>query len=336
MAEARATGSITTATAKEDGKTTSTAVAVAAKQSTQDTRANATASAPTTTPKPVPTEKATSTPKPAPTTAATPIPTAPATATAPAPQVVTVKGEPVNLRQAADGGSAVVVLIDPGTDATVIGEDTTGPDGATRYVHARVGDKEGYLRSDLVSAPHIATPIPPTPIQPTPEPDLDADYPLIDPSDWAKRPDYYTGKRFSVIGEAFNVRESKGVTTFQMSADSALGKTVAVSVMFNSTSSLVDGNKLRAYGVGKGTFTGTNAFGATITQPVMDAVQIGPPTAATNKTTATRDAGNRNATGTGLAVSIATQRIETGKVIATSDALIKSTNATLTALPRRP
>jgi len=176
--EARATGNLTTATAKEEGRTTATAVAVAAKQGTQDTRttstavivaakqstqetqANATANAPTSTPKPVPTEKPTGTPKPAPTTAATPIPTAPATAAPPAPQVVTVKGEPVNLRQAADGGSAVVVLVPPGTDATVLGADTTGPDGVTRYVHARVGDKEGYLRSDLVSAPHGTTDTP--------------------------------------------------------------------------------------------------------------------------------------------------------------------------------
>lgn len=184
-AEARATGNITTATAKEDGRMTATAIAVAAKQgtqdarttstamvvvakqSTQDTQIRATANAPTGTAKPVPTEKPTGTPKPAPTTAATPIPTAPATATSPAPQVVTVKGEPVNLRQAADGGSAVVVLVPPGTDATVLGADTTGPDGVTRYVHARVGDKEGYLRSDLVSVPHTAAD---TSVAPNPTP----------------------------------------------------------------------------------------------------------------------------------------------------------------------
>jgi hypothetical protein len=83
------------------------------------------------------------------------------------PQVVTVKGEAVNLRQAADVASAIVTLVPPGTDARVIGEDTTGPDGVTRYVHARVGDKEGYLRSDLVSEPHVATPAPPTAIPST-------------------------------------------------------------------------------------------------------------------------------------------------------------------------
>lgn len=90
----------------------------------------------------------------------------PASATAtntPTPaQVVTVKEDAVNLRQSADVAAAVVTLVPPGTDATVIGEDTTGPDGVTRYVHARVGSNEGYLRSDLVSAPHVVTPAPPT------------------------------------------------------------------------------------------------------------------------------------------------------------------------------
>lgn len=354
MAEARATGNVTTATAKEEGRTTATAVAVAAKQGTQDmrttstavmvaakqstqeTQANATANVPTSTPKPVPTEKATSTPKPAPTTAATPIPTAPATATPPAPQVVTVKGEPVNLRQAADGGSAVVVLVPPGTDATVIGEDATGPDGVTRYVYARVGDKEGYLRSDLVSAPHVATP---TPVPPTPAPNLYADFPLIDVADWAKRPDYYTNKRFSVIGDAFNVHESKGVTTFQMWVDSyTTGKRVAVTVVFNTTSSLQDGYKLRAYGVGKGAVSGTNGFGASISQPLMNAEQIGPPTDAKNSVAATSYADTQSATGTAfvqganrLSVTATALSGKTDSVIATSDAVIKSSQATSTA-----
>lgn len=89
--------------------------------------------------------------------AATPTPAA-------APQIVTVKEDAVNLRQSADVAAAVVTLVPPGTDVTVIGEDTTGPDGVTRYVHARVGDKEGYLRSDLVSEHHDGVATTPTPL----------------------------------------------------------------------------------------------------------------------------------------------------------------------------
>lgn len=272
-------------------------------------------------------------------------------------QVVTVKEDAVNLRAAADVGSAVVTLVPPGTDATVIGEDTTGPDGVTRYVYARVGDQEGYLRSDLVSAPHVVTPAPPTvvptatAVAPTAVPDYDADYPVIDPADLSKRPDYYKGKRFSVIGKAFNVHESNGVTTFQMQAEVSEYNTVAVVLTFNGTSSgLQDNVRLRAYCVGAGAVSGTNAFGGNVTEPAMLAVRIGPPSDASNAATATSDAGNHLATGTAIIVNtknvLATATAlskETDDVIATShavnaasDVLNKSTYATLTAVAKKP
>lgn len=315
-AESRATGNVATATAKEDGRTTSTAGAFAARQGTQDAKTSATANAPTNTPKSAATDKPPATPN-APTGAAT---VSPSTTTPTPSQVVTVKDEAVNLRASADVASAVVMLVPPGTDASVIGEDSTGSDGVTRYIHARVGDKEGYLRSDLVSAPHVVTPAPPTPIAPTAAPNIYANYPLIDAADWAKRPDYYTNKRFSVIGEAFNVHESKGVTTFQMWVDSAsTGKRVAVGIVFTNTTSLQEGYKLRAYGIGKGTFTGTNGFGATITQPVMDADQIGPPTAASDSAGATAYANNRSGTSAALDAAI-TNLSATGTAIVVDSA----------------
>ncbi len=93
-----------------------------------------------------------------------PIGTARAASTAAAAaQVVTAKGEPVNVRQAANTNAPIIGLLDANTDATVLGEDTTDPDGATRWVHVRAGNKEGYVRSDLVGTPHSKTP-PPTPV----------------------------------------------------------------------------------------------------------------------------------------------------------------------------
>jgi len=272
-------------------------------------------------------------------------------------QVVTVKDDAVNLRKSADVAAAVVTLVPSGTDATVISEDETGPDGVTRYIHVRVGDKEGYLRSDLVSAPHVVTPAPPTAVPtatasaPTAIPDYDADYPVIDPADLSKRPDYYKGKRFSVIGKAFNVHESNGVTTFQMQAEVSEYNTVAVVLTFNGTSSgLQDNVRLRAYCVGAGAVSGTNAFGGNVTEPAMLAVRIGPPSDASNAATATSDAGNHLATGTAIIVNtknvLATATAlskETDNVIATShavnaasDALNKSTYATLTAVAKKP
>lgn len=75
----------------------------------------------------------------------------------PAPQVVTAKENPVNVRQSAALDAPVVASLAAGTDAPVLSEDTTGPDGATRWVHVRAGDKDGYVRSDLVSSPHTAS-----------------------------------------------------------------------------------------------------------------------------------------------------------------------------------
>lgn len=95
------------------------------------------------------TQGAIPTPRAATTTPAAPPP-------APAAPVVTVKESPVNVRQSADPNAPVIGTLDPATDATVLGPDTTGPDGATRWVHVRAGETTGYVRSDLVSAPHAA------------------------------------------------------------------------------------------------------------------------------------------------------------------------------------
>ena len=89
----------------------------------------------------------------------TKVATATSAAPPPAPaaaQVVTVKESPVNVRQSADPNAPVIATLDPATDATIIGPDTTGPDGATRWVHVRAGNTTGYVRSDLVGAPHAA------------------------------------------------------------------------------------------------------------------------------------------------------------------------------------
>lgn len=249
------------------------------------------------------------------TTTATAIPeTPPPLATsAPTPmvlQVVTVKDEAVNLRQSADVAAAVVTLVPPGTDATVIGEDTTGPDGVTRYVHARVGDNEGYLRSDLVSAPHEVTPVPPTPIPPTAAPDYYADYPLIDAADLSKRPDHYKGLRFSVIGKAFNVHEQGGVTTFQMQAETSGYATVAIVLVFNATyQELQDGIRLRAYCVGAGSTSGTNGFGANVVEPLVRADRVGPPNTFSSNAEASAISSRDNATIAAVTHTVATSYV---------------------------
>ena len=100
----------------------------------------------------------------------------------------------------------------------------------------------------------------------------------IDPGDLAKRPDAYKGAVFSVSGKATNVRESGGKTTFQIQGETNTGLIQFIYVVCDGTfKTLQSGQNLEAYGIGSGTVSGTNGFGAAISQPAMVAYYIGPP-----------------------------------------------------------
>ncbi|MGI8688170.1 MAG: SH3 domain-containing protein [Thermomicrobiales bacterium] len=62
-----------------------------------------------------------------------------------------------HVRQSAASDAPIIASLDANADATVLGEDSTGPDGATRWVHVQAGNKQGYVRSDLVSEHHNGT-----------------------------------------------------------------------------------------------------------------------------------------------------------------------------------
>ncbi len=126
----------------------------------------------TTTPLPYPTGTAMATPFRVatpilPASTPTPMPIAvtilvtPTTASA---QVVTVQGsDRVNVRVSAAPTAAVIALFGAGADLLVIGPDTMGTDGM-RWVHVQAGDRDGYVRSDLVSGPHASAGALPTPV----------------------------------------------------------------------------------------------------------------------------------------------------------------------------
>ncbi len=224
------------------------------------------------------------------------------------PMIVTVKDNPVNVRQAAALDAPIVTTVDVGLDLFVLGPDTTGPDGQTRWVHVQANGTDGYVRSDLVTAPHP----PPTPtptVAPvdatstadtarfyasvtaianaTPVPTLTSaqriaqlndQYPAIDAADLSKRPDFYKGKQFRITGQAFNVAEQGGITAFSIWAETANGSTVAIAVGFRgSNTSIQEGVRLTVYGTGIGTISGKNGFGATVTEAAVNADYIGPP-----------------------------------------------------------
>lgn len=85
------------------------------------------------------------------------------TATAMPPQVVTVKDNPVQVREAASADAPVIATLPVGTELAVLGPDATGPDGTTRWVPVAANGRNGFVRSDLVTARTAyakATPIP--------------------------------------------------------------------------------------------------------------------------------------------------------------------------------
>jgi len=114
--------------------------------------ATSTATTPALTPTPIPTLMG---------SVSTIPPSTPATSGA---QVVTVQGsDRVNVRATASPTAAVIALFGAGADVLVVGQDTTGSDGA-RWVHVQAGDRDGYIRSDLVSGPHASAGVLPTPV----------------------------------------------------------------------------------------------------------------------------------------------------------------------------
>ncbi len=62
---------------------------------------------------------------------------------------VTIRSQP-SIASVAAGQAAV------GSDLTVIGADVLDPNSTSRWIHIRVGNIEGFVRSDLVNEPHAA------------------------------------------------------------------------------------------------------------------------------------------------------------------------------------
>lgn len=105
---------------------------------------------------------------------------------------------------------------------------------------------------------------PPTP---TAE-EVRGEYTEIDTRDLVIRPDTFTGEKIIVGGEVFNI-QVEGSTTFMQIF---VAGNEAVGVVYEGDSTgIYEGTYVTIYGVGRGTFDGTNAFGGPITQPLIEA-----------------------------------------------------------------
>ncbi len=97
-----------------------------------------------------------------------------------------------------------------------------------------------------------------------------AEYAEIDVRDLVIRPDTFTGEKIVVSGEVFSIQVEGDFTGMQIWAGGGYDNAVGIAFEGDSTG-IYEGTFVTVYGTGRGTFTGTNAFGGTITQPLIEA-----------------------------------------------------------------
>jgi hypothetical protein len=116
---------------------------------------------------------------------------------------------------------------------------------------------------------------PPTPT-PVPTPSAEqvrSEYEWVDVRDLLIRPGVFEGDKIAVSGSVFNIMVEGEVTFIQIYVDG--GDYDAVSVVFYGDSrGIYEDSWITIYGVGAGTFEGTNMMGGTISQPLIEADMI--------------------------------------------------------------
>jgi DNA/RNA endonuclease YhcR with UshA esterase domain len=119
--------------------------------------------------------------------------------------------------------------------------------------------------------PPTPTPAPsPTPV-PTPSAEqVREGYTWVDTRELISRPFLFEGERIAISGEVFTLQVDQDGTFMQIWVDTPSGReAVVIGFLGNQTPGLYEGMYVTVYGVGAGTFEGTNSFGGVITQPVI-------------------------------------------------------------------
>lgn len=94
-------------------------------------------------------------------------------------------------------------------------------------------------------------------------------YQWIDVRDLAINPDQFKGEKIAVSGSVFNIQIQDGMTAIQIWLNG--GSDAATIVYEGELTGVYEGTWITVYGFGAGTFSGTNAFGGTIIQPLIGA-----------------------------------------------------------------
>ena len=226
---------------------------------------------------PIPTSTATNTPTPTVTSTSTATSTPTITSTPPGPVVrVNLAGGVLNAPES-DASTSFAVQSD-----TMVAIIERNEDGSWYKIHSLTSSKTGWVPasrldlSDELLATEIlvSTPIP-TPTNtaiPTNTPDVRGEYAEIDIRDLDAYPNNYLGTKIKIRGEVFNIM-SDGLQMWVRKPGGGSFDNVAVVVTWLSDSVLppqvYEDTWITVYGTGFGTFDGTNAYGGTITQPLI-------------------------------------------------------------------
>lgn len=107
--------------------------------------------------------------------------------------------------------------------------------------------------------------------EPTPDPSqVRAQYQAIDARDLVIRPTEFTNEKIVVTGTVFNIQVEGNVTFMQIWLDGTNMEAAVIGYEGDSRG-IYEGTWITVYGVGRGTFEGTNAYGAAIVQPLIRA-----------------------------------------------------------------
>lgn len=132
--------------------------------------------------------------------------------------------------------------------------------------------KAGLWQNCKSAGGEYINPPTPTPV-PTPSAEeIRKAYTWVDTRDLISRPFMFEGEKIAVSGEVFTLDVDSRGTGMQIWVDTPNGReAVVVLAVGNQTPGLYEGMWVTVYGTGQGVFTGTNGFGATITQPLIRA-----------------------------------------------------------------
>jgi hypothetical protein len=108
----------------------------------------------------------------------------------------------------------------------------------------------------------------PTQAPPSAE-EIRAEYTWVDTRELVTRPFVFEGEKIAVSGSVFTIQAEPGFTGMQIWVDTPNGQEAVVIAFEGDLPGVYEGTWVTVYGIGAGTFEGTNGFGATIVQPLI-------------------------------------------------------------------